>query len=164
MNWTQLGTESAFLLLSILSATGAAAILMRGVLTSRLHRNGSASVQRARLKGSRWSPILLDRASLRNRNLTQCPNCYMIDHADIRFCSRCGLDIHAPTAPSRNGIHNVQVQHVKQDESTQVIGVSMDIDPKTRIGFIVGLQDRETSDSVSAASQTQKRGEHNLYT
>lgn len=74
------------------------------------------------------------------------------------------MDIHAPTAPSRNGIHNVQVQHVKQDESTQVIGVSMDIDPKTRIGFIVGLQDRETSDSVSAASQTQKRGEHNLYT
>ena len=165
MDWTQLGIESAFLLLSIFSATGAAAVLLRGVLGSKLRRNGPASVKRDHLTGSRWSPTLLDKASLRNRNLTQCPNCHMIDHANIRFCSKCGMDIHAPTALSRNDIQNVQVQHIKQDESTQVIGVSMDIDPKTRIGFIVGVQDRETADSASGAhTQAQKRSERNLYT
>jgi ribosomal protein S27AE len=164
MDWTQLGTESAFLLLSIFSATGAAAVLLRCVVGSRMRRTSSTSMELSHMAGSRWSPSLLDRVSLLNRNLTQCPNCFMIDHANIRFCSRCGMDIHAPTALSRTDIQNVEVQHIRQDESTQVIGVSMDIDPKTRIGVIIGVQDREPADSVSEAQvQAQKRNEHNLY-
>jgi hypothetical protein len=160
----QLGVDSAFLLLSILSGTGAAALLIRGILSSKLQNTaGSSSTNLSKLADPRWRPSILDKITLLNRNLAQCPRCFMIDSANIRFCSRCGMEIYGRSDLLRNEIHNIEVQHLTQDDSTHVIGLSMNIDPKTKVGVIIGVQNREAPDLTEAQSQIQRRTEPTLY-
>lgn len=160
----QLGIDSAFLLLSILSGTGAAAVLIRGILSSKLQNAANSnSTSLSELSDSRWRPSILDRITLLNRNLAQCPRCFMIDSASIRFCSRCGLEIYGRSDLLRNDIQNIEVQHLTQNDSTHVIGLSMNIDPKTRVGVIIGVQNREAPDLIEAQSQIQRRTEPTLY-
>jgi len=160
----QLGIDSAFLLLSILSGTGAAALLIRGILSSKLQNTANSnSTSLRRPTDSRWRPSILDKITLLNKNLTQCPRCFMIDLANIRFCSRCGMEIHGRSGLLRNEIHDIEVQHLTQDDSTHVIGLSMNIDPRTKIGVIIGVQNREAPDLVEAQGQIQRRAEPTLY-
>ena len=87
----------------------------------------------------------------------------MIDHANIRFCSRCGLEIYGHTGLPRNDIQNIEVHHLIQNDSTHVIGLSMNIDPKTKVGVIIGVQNREAPDLIKAQSQIQRRTDPTLY-
>jgi len=148
MSWAPLTTESAFLVLSVISGTGAAAILLRGIVHSKLQRKphddlALSGQPRGQLGTSRQFPSLLDRITLLNRNLTQCPRCSTIEHAYARFCTRCGGSMQSFGEMPSYKVRDVEARYLAQDESTQVFGLSMRIDPKTRIGVIIGIQNRE---------------------
>jgi hypothetical protein len=73
------------------------------------------------------------------------------------------MEIYGRSDLLRNEIHNIEVQHLTQDDSTHVIGLSMNIDPKTKVGVIIGVQNREAPDLIEAQSQIQRRTEPTLY-
>jgi hypothetical protein len=154
MSWAPLTTQSVLLVLSALSAIGAAAILLRGIVRSKLQKAphdslASSSQPRSEL-GSR-SPLssLLDRITLLNRNLIQCPRCSTIDHAHARFCIRCGTSMQSREGASTYDVHDIEARYLAQDESTRVYGLSMKVDPQTQIGVLIGIQNRELSQSVN---------------
>jgi hypothetical protein len=154
MNWAPLTTQSVLLILSALSATGAAAILLRGVARSKLQKaprdsltsSGQPRIElgsRGRLSG------LLDRITLLNKNLIQCPRCSTIDHAHARFCTRCGTSMQPQEEMSTYDVRDIEARYLAQDESTRVYGLSMKVDPQTQIGVLIGIQNRELSQSVN---------------
>ena len=154
MNWAPLTTQSVLLVLSALSATGAAAILLRGIVRSKLQKaphDGLASFGQPRSElGSKGRLLsLLDRITLLNRNLIQCPRCYTIDHAHARFCTRCGTSMQLHEEMSTYDVHDVEARYLAQDESTRVYGLSMKVDPQTQIGVLIGIQNRELSQGVN---------------
>ena len=163
MTWAQLGADSAFLILSILSGIGAALVLIRGILSSKPQNTALSNSTSLSELNPRWRPGILDRITLLNRNLAQCPRCFMIDYANIRFCSRCGLEIYGRNDLVRDDIRNIEVHHLTQNDSTHVIGLSMNIDPRTKLGVIIGVQNREAPDMIKEAqSQIQRRTEPTL--
>lgn len=156
MSWAQLATDSAFLILSILSGTGAAVVLLHGIAHSRPHNvSHSDPTLPSRLfnePGSqRRRPSLLDRITLLNRNLIQCPRCLMIDSAHARFCIRCGTSMQSYGELPTDNMHSVEAQYLAQDESSRIFGLSMRIDPKTRIGVIIGIQNRAPPEQINEA-------------
>ena len=154
MTWAPLTTESAFLVLSVLSGIGAAAILLRDIVRSKLQRAShgdlaSPSQPYAELRSRSQLSSLLDRITLLNRNLIQCPRCSTIDHAHARFCTRCGASMQSQKEMSTYNVHDVEARYLAQDESTRVYGLSMKVDPQTQIGVLIGTQNRELSQSVN---------------
>jgi hypothetical protein len=154
MAWAPFTTESAFLLLSVLSGAGAAAILMRDIVRSKRQRTSygdlalSDGPQGELGNRSQWSSML-DRITLLNRNLIQCPRCSTIDHAHARFCTRCGTSMQSHQEMSTYDTHAVEARYLAQDESTRVYGLSMNVDPQTRIGVLIGIQNRELPQNIS---------------
>lgn len=159
MSWAPLATESVFLVFSVLSGTAAAVVLLRGIVRSKLHGASHSdlafSSQSHGEFGSRKQlPGLLDRITLLNKNLIQCPRCSTIDYAHARFCTRCGTAMQSFNETPTYNVHNVEARYLTQDDSTRVFGVAMKIDPKTRIGVIIGIQNRESPEQIN---QTEER-------
>jgi hypothetical protein len=154
MTWAQLTAENAFLILSILSGTGAAAVLVRQIVRSKLHNvsdpdPASHTQLPNELMSKKKQPSLLDRITLLNRNLIQCPSCFTIDHAHIRFCTRCGTSMQSYDEMPTQNVHDIKIRPLTQDKSTQMFGLSMKINPKTRIGLIIGVQNREAPEQIN---------------
>ena len=154
MTWAPLTTEAAFLLLSVLSGTAAAVILLRDMASSRfrktLHGDLASTdeshvevVSRGRLSN------LLDRITLLNKNLIQCPSCLRIDHAHARFCNRCGALMKSYEELPTDNTQAIEARYLAQDESTKVYGLSMNVDSHTRIGVLVGIQTRDLPQNVN---------------
>lgn len=148
MDWTQLFAENPFLIVSILSGTGAAAVLVGAILNSKRRSASLSSAAQSNgahgeLQNKRWQRTIFDRITLLNRNLIQCPRCFKIDFANVRFCTGCGMRI-MPNAESFGGEPSGIVTHYAiQDEATRFVGISMKPNARTRIGVIVGLHDNE---------------------
>lgn len=141
MNWAPLTAQSVLLVLSALSAAGAAAIVLRGIVRSKLQKAPHDSLAlsgRPRSKG-RLSR-LLDRITLLNKNLIQCPRCSTIDHAHARFCTRCGTSMQSNEEMSTYNVHDIEARYLAQNESTRVYGLSIKVDPQTQIGVLIGIQ------------------------
>jgi hypothetical protein len=154
MTWPQLTPDDALLILSILAGLGAAAVLLREILRLRL-RNVSGtylslpSQPLNQLENKRQQPSLLDRITLLNKNLIQCPRCFSFDFAHARFCIRCGTLMGSRGEMSTSMVHDIEVRSLVQDESNRMFGFSMNIDPKTRIGVIIGIQNREAPEQIN---------------
>jgi hypothetical protein len=155
MTWAPaLTVDNAFLILSVLAGTGAAAVLLREIARPRQH---NFSLTDPTLPGQplnqleirKKQPSLLDRITLLNKNLIQCPRCFTFDFAHARFCTRCGTSMGSYGEMSTSNVHDIEVRHMAQDESTQMFGLSMTIDPKTRIGVLIGIQNRAPPEQVS---------------
>lgn len=156
MNWAQLTAENAFLILSILSGTGAAAVLLQGIVRSKLRNVSQASPTlpgqlHSELANSQRRPSLLDRITLLNRNLIQCPKCFMIEYANARFCTRCAMPMQRSSELPQVSMQGVEAQYLLQDGPNRLFGLSMRLDPKTRIGIIIGIQNQETPERVNEA-------------
>jgi hypothetical protein len=152
MTWAQVTAENAFLILSILSGTGAAAVLVRHIVRSKLHNvsdpDAAPLAQLPNELGSKKRQLnLLDRITLLNRNLIQCPRCFMIDFAHARFCIRCGTSMQS--YDEMPNVHDIKTGYLTRDKSTQILGLSMMINPKTRIGLIIGVQNREPQEQIN---------------
>jgi hypothetical protein len=154
MTWPQLTADNVLLILSVFAGTGAAAILLREILRSKLHKVSHTdptlpSQSLNELENRKQQPSLLDRITLLNKNLIQCPRCFTFDFAHARFCTRCGTLMGSYGEMSTSNEQNVEVRNLAQDESTRTIGLSMRIDPKTRVGVIIGIQNRERLGQVN---------------
>ena len=158
MTWPQLTPDDTLLILSILAGLGAAAVLLREILRLRLHSVSGTGLTLPgpplnQLENKKQQPSLLDRITLLNRNLIQCPRCFSFDFAHARFCIRCGTLMGSrgelSTSTSTSIVHDVEVRSLAQDESNRIFGFSMNIDPKTRIGVIVGIQNREPPEQIN---------------
>jgi hypothetical protein len=152
MSWT-LTIQSILLVLSALSAIGAAAILLRGIIRSKLQKPhdslASSSQPRIELGNKGRLSGLLDRITLLNKNLIQCPRCSTIDHAHARFCTRCGTSMQSHEEMSTYDVHDIEARYLAHDESTRVYGLSMKVDPQTQIGVLIGIQNRALSQGVN---------------
>jgi hypothetical protein len=51
-------------------------------------------------------------------------------------------------------VRDVEARYLTQDDSTRVFGISMRIDPKTRIGVIIGIRSGESPEQIN---ETQER-------
>ena len=151
MTWVQSLGENPFLVFSILSGMGAAALLLRAILELKL--GNSSQHNQIALSGrgqeKKWRRTVFDRITLLNRNLIQCPGCFMIDFANIRFCSRCGMQMAPHSELSRSGTHDIQAQYLVRDGPTRIVGLSIRPDAKTRIGVIVGIQNEEAAQDTT---------------
>jgi len=158
MSWAPLATESAFLVFSVLSGTAAAVVLLRGIVRSKLHGASHSDLalssrSYSELGNGRQLPGLLDRITLLNKNLIQCPRCSTIDYAHARFCTRCGTAMQSSREMPTYNVRDVEARYLTQDDSTRVFGVSMRIDPKTRIGVIIGIQNRESPEQINETEE-----------
>jgi len=154
MNWAQPDVGSAFLILSVIAGAAAAALLLHAAARSRprtttyFDPTGSIQVY-GESGGNARGPNLLDRVTLLNKNLTQCANCFSIDYANARFCIRCGLPMQPQIEPVRGNIRDVEARYLVRDGSNQMLGLSIGLDPETRLGVIIGLQKREHLESIN---------------
>jgi hypothetical protein len=154
MTWPQLTPDDALLILSILAGLGAAAVVLREILRLRLPNVSGTylslpSQPLNQLENKKQQPSLLDRITLLNKNLIQCPRCFNFDFAHARFCIRCGTLMVSRGEMSTSIVHDVEVRSLVQDESNRMFGFSMNIDPKTRIGVIIGIQNREAPEQIN---------------
>ena len=153
MTWAQLTPDNALLILSVLAGTGAAAVLLREILRLKLHNVSHHDPTLLgqplnELKNKKQQPNLLDKISLLNKNLIQCPRCFTFDFAHARFCTRCGTSIQSYGQMPTHNVQDIETRYLTQDESTRMFGLSMKIDPKTRIGVIIGVQNREAPEQI----------------
>ena len=158
MTLAELFTENPFLILSILSGAIAATILLYSIVCSRAHipyyRNTMLpSVTGGELLSGGHRPSMLDRITLLNRNLIQCPRCFTMDYAGARYCIRCGMPIQQSLELPRSGIQDVEARYLTQDGSNQMFGISFRTDPRTRIGVIIGIQNRGVPEQVYEARE-----------
>jgi hypothetical protein len=153
MTWAPFTIQSVLLVLSALSAAGAAAILLRGIVRSKLQKAraslASSGQPRSELGSKGRLSSLLDRITLLNKNLIQCPRCSTIDHAHARFCTRCGTSMQSHEEMSTYDVHDIEARYLAQDESNRVYGLSMKVDPQAQIGALIGMQNRELSQGVN---------------
>lgn len=154
MNWAQLDIGSTFLVLSVLAGAGAAALLLHAAARSRPRKatfiDSTLPVQLySGSSADRRGPNLLDRVTLLNKNLVQCRNCSMIDYANARFCIRCGMPMQSQVEPLRGYIRDVEARYLAQDGSNRMVGLSIGLDPETRLGVIIGIQKREPPQSMN---------------
>jgi hypothetical protein len=154
MTWPQLTPDDALLILSILAGLGAAAVLLREILGLRLHNVSGTDLTLpgqplSEFQNKKQQPSLLDRITLLNKNLIQCPRCFTFDFAHARFCTRCGTLMGSCGEMSTSMVHDIEVRSLAQDESNRIFGFSMRIDPKTRIGVIIGIQNREPPEQIN---------------
>jgi len=145
MTWAELATENAFLILSILSGTGAAAVLLHAIVRSKLHNVSHADPT---LALQLQQPSVLDRITLLNRNLIQCSRCFMIEFRSARFCTRCGTPMQSPSGLLGSNMPSVETRYL-EDGPNRLFGLSMKLDPKTRVGVIIGIQSQETPERVN---------------
>jgi hypothetical protein len=156
MTWPQLTPDDVFLILSVFAGTGAATILLREILRPKLHNVSHPdltmpSQRHNELDNKKQRASLLDRITLLNKNLIQCPRCFTFDFAHARFCTRCGTLMGSHGQMSTSIVHDVEVRSLTQDESNRIFGFSMRIDPRTRIGVIVGIQNQERTEEINEA-------------
>ena len=156
MNWAQFVSDNAPLILSVVSGTGAAAVLLQEIL--RFKTDNVARPDLALPSQLSSGPIVsiqrqsvLDRITLLNRNLIQCPRCSMIDYANTRFCNRCGMPMQANGEPETGIIQDFQAHYLGQNGSTRMFGVLANVDPKTRVGVLIGIQNRERQERINEA-------------
>jgi len=159
MNWTQLLAENPFLMLSIVSGSAAVAVLVYAIINSRqrdrLHPNlakwnGSDNEPRNRKRRQ----TVFDRITLLNRNLAQCPRCFRVDFANVRFCSGCGMTMMPRSELLGTNQYDIETRHVVQDRSTRFFGISVRPDARTKIGVIIGLQDDESAAKLDELQQS----------
>jgi hypothetical protein len=143
MSFAELLTENPFLLLSIVSGAAAAAVLLGGLLKYRLRNASNPDKAASSREGNKWRQSVFDRITLLNRNLIQCPQCFMINFSNVRSCSRCGMQFTAHSETLREHMDRVQAQYLVRDGPTRVVGLSITPDAKTRIGVIVGIKNLE---------------------
>ena len=153
MNWPPLDVGSTFLILSVVAGVAAAALLIQAAARSRprtaTYFEPTGAIQLYRENGGNARGLnLLDRVTLLNRNLTQCLNCYSIDHASARFCIRCGMPMQPQIEPARGNIRDVEARYLVRDGSNQMLGLSIGLDSETRLGVLIGLQKRERTVSI----------------
>jgi hypothetical protein len=155
MTWAPITTESALLLFSVLAGTIAAVILVRDIVRSRPQRTSYGGLalpgQSYGEPGNRrqWSRVL-DRVTLLNRNLIQCPRCSAIEHAYARFCTRCGTSMLSRGETLACDMPDVKARYYASDESTRVYALSMNVDPQTRIGVLIGIQNQGVPERIHA--------------
>ena len=154
MNWSQFDVSSAFLILSIVSSAGAASLLVYATARARARKitylDVGVPIQLYDEDPStRQGPSTFDEATLPNRNLTQCPNCFMIDQASARFCIRCGIPMQSQVERPVGNIRHGETQYSMQEGSRRVLGFSTWLDPETRLGVIIGIQKREPLQSIN---------------
>jgi hypothetical protein len=154
MTWAQLTPDNAFLILSVLAGAGAVGVLLREILRSKLHNVSHPDPTMLgqhlnELENKKQQPSLLDKITLLNKNLIQCPRCFTFDFAHARFCTRCGTSIQSYGEMPTHNLQYAEARYLTQDESTRIFGLSMKIDPKTRIGVIIGIQNREAPEQIS---------------
>jgi len=145
MTWAELATENAFLILSILSGTGAAAVLLHGIVRSKLHNVSHADPT---LPLQLQRPSVLDRITLLNRNLIQCSRCFMIEFTGAKFCTRCGMPMQSSSGLLGSNMPSVETRYL-EDGPNRLFGLSMKLDPKTRVGVIIGIQSLETPEQIN---------------
>lgn len=153
MTWAQLTIEYIFIIVSVLSGTGAAAVLLYSIARSKQlnasHAYPTLPLQpHSELASRQQQPSALDRITLLNRNLTQCPRCLMIDHANARFCTRCGMPMQLPIGVPRSSMPSIETRYL-QDGPNRLFGVSMKVGPKTRVGVIVGIQNQDNPERIN---------------
>jgi len=158
MSWAPLASENAFIVFSVLSGTAAAVVLLREILRSKLHDASHSdpalySQSYNELGNGKQLPSLLDRITLLNKNLVQCPTCSTIDHVHARFCTRCGTAMQSSSEMQTYNVRDIEARYLTQDDSTRVFRVSMRVDPKTRIGVIIGIQNRESPEQINETEE-----------
>ncbi len=153
MNWPPLDVGSAFLILSVIAGVAAAALLIHAAARSRpraaTYFEPTGAIQLyGENRGNARGLNLLDRITLLNRDLSQCSNCYSIDHASARFCIRCGMPMQPQIEPARGNIRDVEARYLMRDCSNQMLGLSIGLDSETRLGVLIGLQKRKRTVSI----------------
>jgi hypothetical protein len=97
MNWTDPLANNPLLVFSILCAFAALVVVAYDILNSKGNRLVSAAVESGEsgneLRNKKRRPSVFDKITLLNRNLVQCPGCFRIEFATVRFCSGCGMRI-----------------------------------------------------------------------
>jgi hypothetical protein len=154
MNGAQFDISSAFLILSIVSGAGAASLLVYATARARTRKITCLDVGVPiqlydEDRSTRQGPSSFEEATLPHRNLTQCPNCFMIDQAGARFCIRCGIPMQSQIEHPVGNIGHVESQFSMQEGSSRVLGFSTWLDPETRLGVIIGIQKREPLQSIN---------------
>lgn len=152
MSLAELLTENPFLLLSIVSSALAAAVLLGGLLKSKLRNASNPDQVASSGEGNKWRRSVFDRITLLNRNLIQCPHCFMINFSNVRSCTRCGMQFTAHGEIL--GEHMDRIQYLVRDGPTRVVGLSITPDAKTRIGVIVGIQNLEHPEEINSAQSS----------
>ena len=158
MSLSELSIGTVFLLFSILSGSAATGVLLHGMLRSKSRdtvQSDSTSISELYIEpvSKQGRPSALDRITLLNRNLIQCPTCSTIDFAHIRFCSRCGTQLNRYSELPRTNTPDVQVRYITRDGTTRMVGLSMGIDQKTRLGVIIGIQNRESPEQINETEE-----------
>ena len=154
MNWGQFDISSAFLILSIISGVGAASLLVHATIRARRRKATHIGLEipiqllSENKIGGQGRHQGAD-ATSPNRNLTQCPNCFMIDHASARFCIRCGIPMQQKVGLPIGDTSHVEAHYPMKEGSTRVLGFSTWLDPETRLGVIIGMQKRGPLQSIN---------------
>ena len=148
MSLGEFDVSSAFLILSIISSGGAASLLVYATVRSRTRKVRYVSVGvpiqlYGEDNGSMQGQSSAREAGLHDENLTQCPKCFMIDHAEARFCIRCGIPMRRQVERPIGDFRYAETPHSIQEGSSRVLGFSTWLDPETRLGVIIGIQKRE---------------------
>ena len=154
MSLGQFDISSAFLILSIISGVGAASLLVYATARARTRKTTYLSLgvpiqlyDQDDHSRRGWNQF--NEATLPNRNLTQCPSCFMIDHANARYCIRCGVPMQPQIELPMGDIRHVEARYPEQNGSTRMLGFSTWLDRETRLGVIIGIQKRGPLQSIN---------------
>jgi len=155
----QVFAENPFIILSVLSGSAAAAVLLYAILCfeRRVGPSSSAAEQKEPESDQRNGGLrrsLLDRITLLNRNLVQCPRCYRIEFANVRFCSGCGTSMIDSAESLISGPHELESHYATQNGSTRLVGISMKPDARTKIGVIISLQEEDSQTRINYAQKS----------
>ena len=159
MDLAQVFAENPFIIVSVLSGSAAAAVLLYAILRSK-RRVGlfSSAAEQNEPESSRWNGgsrrSVLDRITLLNRNLAQCPRCYRIEFANARFCSGCGTSMIDSAESLMPSPHELETHYATQNGPTRLVGISMKPDARTKIGVIISLQEDDSQTKIKHAQKS----------
>jgi len=159
MDLAQVFAENPFIIVSVLSGSAAAAVLLYAILRSK-RRVGlfSSAAEQNEPESSRWNGgsrrSVLDRITLLNRNLAQCPRCYRIEFANARFCSGCGTSMIDSAESLMPSPHELETHYATQNGPTRLVGISMKPDARTKIGVIISLQEDDSQTKIKYAQKS----------
>jgi len=97
MSWADPLANNPLLVLSVLFAFAALVVVAYDFLNSKKNRLIPDAVESGEpgngFQNKKKRPSVFDKITLLNRNLIQCPTCFRIEFAAVRFCSGCGSRI-----------------------------------------------------------------------